>query len=75
MATQFDTEGVNAARGPVLAATEIAAAARQCGVAPTHAEPRLGAALQDAARMSAPDNPVVVSGSFFAVADAGELIT
>ncbi|WP_191243089.1 bifunctional folylpolyglutamate synthase/dihydrofolate synthase [Amycolatopsis deserti] len=75
VATQFDTVGVNSARGPVVTASEIAAAARQCGIESVHVKPRMRAAVRCAVGLSAPDTPVVVTGSFFAVADAGELMS
>ncbi|MEU6645577.1 cyanophycin synthetase [Saccharomonospora sp. NPDC046836] len=67
VATEFGTVGTN---HKPLPAEEIAAAARRAGVR-VATEPRLAEALGWAVELSEPDVPVIVTGSFHAVADAG----
>lgn len=74
VATEFDTHGPNRARGVPLDAEVIAAAARRAGARGV-AEPRLPRALAWAVELSDDDLPLIVTGSFYTVADAGRLTT
>lgn len=66
VATRFEAEG----RTESVPATEIAAAAVHAGVRAV-VEAKLPWALRHAVELSEPDLPVIVAGSFHAVADAG----
>ena len=73
-ATQFDSDGTNQGRGHALAASEVAAAAQRAGIDAVETYHSIGDALQAAIELSDPDAPLVVTGSFFAVADAGKVM-
>jgi dihydrofolate synthase / folylpolyglutamate synthase len=69
VATEFDA---NRANGAPLPAADLAEAMRHAGLRVV-AEPCLADALGWAVELSEPDVPVIVAGSFHAVADAGRL--
>lgn len=71
IATQFSSDGADQGRGHALAASTVAAAARAAGIEQVATYPGVGDAMCAALEQSEPDIPVIVTGSFFAVADAG----
>lgn len=74
-ATQYDSEGTNQGRGHALAASEVAAAAQRAAIDAVETYPSIGDALRAAIELSDREVPVIVTGSFFAVADAGKVMT
>ena len=75
IAAEFDSAGRNHGRGHAVPAADVAAAARLAGAGRVATAARFETALKEAARMSGPGTPIVVSGSFYAVADAGAVMT
>ncbi|WP_109529321.1 bifunctional folylpolyglutamate synthase/dihydrofolate synthase [Nocardia aurea] len=74
IATEFSTYGRRAGRGSAIAAEDLAELAREAGGLSVYAEPSVAAALRRAVACAPPEAPVVVTGSFFTVADAAEVI-
>ncbi|WP_405492800.1 bifunctional folylpolyglutamate synthase/dihydrofolate synthase [Nocardia sp. NBC_00511] len=74
VATEYGTVGIDAGRGRGLPAIEVAAAARRAGIAPALTEPSLEKALNAAIALAGRSMPVIVSGSFYAVADAATVL-
>lgn len=72
VATQFRTEGPQAGSAVPAPAAQVAAAAVHEGVRVIVA-PGMAEALRRAVALSQPDLPVIVTGSFHAVADAGRV--
>lgn len=72
VATEFRTEGRRAGRGTVARAEDLAAVAIGAGLESVTVEPSMPAALRCAAGLSSPHDPIVVTGSFFTVAEASE---
>lgn len=73
VATEYDTAGVNVARGIPARAGEVASAMTRAG-APAMCASGLPAAIDAAIARSPAGVPIIVAGSFFAVADAAVLM-